>query len=42
MKEFTIYETIMHRVEAETEEEAMDMIDDSTVIDTWIDEIMED
>ena len=42
MKEFTIYEMIMHKVEAETEEEAMDMIDDSTVVDTWIDDIVED
>ena len=42
MKEFTIYEMIMHKVEAETEEEAMDMIDYSTVVDTWIDDIVED
>ena len=42
MKEFAIYEMIMHKVEAETEEEAMDMIDDSTVVDTWIDDIVED
>lgn len=42
MKEFTIYEMIMHKVTAESEEEAMDMIDDSTVVDTWIDEIVED
>lgn len=42
MKEFTIYEMIVHRVEAESEEEVIDMIDDSTVIDTYIDEIVED
>lgn len=41
MKEFIIYEIIVHRVEAESEEEAMDMMDDSTVVDNYIDEIVE-
>lgn len=42
MKEFTIYEMIVHRVEAESEEEAIDMISDDTVVDTYIDNIIED
>lgn len=42
MKEFTIYEMIVHRVKAESEEEAVDMIDDTTVVDTYIEDIVED
>ena len=42
MKEFTIYEMIVHRVMAESEEEAVDIIDDTTVVDTYIDDIVED
>ena len=39
---FTIIETLIHEIEAETEDEAIDMMSDSTVCDGYIDEIIED
>ena len=42
MKKFTIIETLIHEIEAETEDEAIDMMSDSTVYDSYINEIIED
>lgn len=42
MKKFTIVETLIHEIEAETEDEAINMMSDSTVCDNYIDEIIED
>lgn len=42
MKKFTIVETIIHKIEAETEDEAIDMMSDETIYDSYIEEIIED
>ena len=42
MKKFTIVETLIHEIIAETEDDAIDMMSDSTVCDSYIDEIIED
>lgn len=42
MKKYTIVETLIHEIEAETEDEAIDMMSDSTVCDSYIEEIIED
>lgn len=42
MKKFTIVEVNIHEIEAETEDEAVDMMTDSTICDSYIDEIIED
>ena len=42
MKKFTIVETLIHEIIAETEDDAIDMMSDSTVCDSYIEEIIED
>ena len=42
MKKFTIVETLIHEIEAETVDEAVDMMTDSTICDSYINEITED
>lgn len=42
MKEFIIVEKVIHKIIAETEDEAVEMISDETVYDAYIDEIIED
>ncbi len=42
MKKFTIVEVNIHEIEAETEDEAVDMMTDSTICDSYINEIIED
>lgn len=42
MKKFTICEMTIHEIEAETEDEAIEMMSESTICDSYIDEIIED
>lgn len=42
MKTFKIVETLIHTVEAENEDEAMELIGDDTVVDVFIEEIIEE
>ena len=42
MKKFTIFEMTIHEIEAETEDEAVEMMSDSTICDSYIDDIIED
>ena len=42
MKTFKILETLIHIVEAENEDEAMGLINNDTVVDAFIDEIIEE
>lgn len=42
MKKYTIVETLIHEIIAETEDEAIDMMSDSTICDSYIEEIIED
>ena len=42
MKTFNVLETLIHIVEAENEDEAMELINNDTVVDAFIDEIIEE
>lgn len=42
MKTFKIFETLIHIVEVENEDEAMELIGDDTVVDAFIEEIIEE